>query len=96
MPLGGIGSGTIAICGDHGLRQCQPIGRPNHGGWLPDSFFAIRCSQWKGERNESRLRFPSGWSPTRPPSCACVRLPDGLSLPAGSLLDVQRPWPSGG
>jgi uncharacterized protein (DUF608 family) len=44
MPLGGIGTGQVAICGDGSLRQWQLLGRPNHTAFVPDSLFAIRCS----------------------------------------------------
>ena len=45
MPLGGIGTGTVAIAGDGSLRQWQITGPGNHSGFVPDSFFAIRCSR---------------------------------------------------
>ena len=45
MPLGGIGTGQVAICGDGSLRQWQLLGRPNHTGFVPDSLFAIRCTR---------------------------------------------------
>ncbi len=44
MPLGGLGAGQIAICGDGGLRQWQMVNQANHVGFVPDSFFAIRAS----------------------------------------------------
>jgi uncharacterized protein (DUF608 family) len=44
LPLGGIGTGNVAICGDGGLRQWQIANRVNHQGFVPDSFFAIRAS----------------------------------------------------
>jgi non-lysosomal glucosylceramidase len=43
MPMGGIGTGTIALCGDGSLRQWQIVNRVNHLGYVPNSFFAIRC-----------------------------------------------------
>jgi non-lysosomal glucosylceramidase len=45
MPLGGIGTGEVAICGDGSLRQWQLLGRPNHTAFVPDSLFAIRCTR---------------------------------------------------
>jgi non-lysosomal glucosylceramidase len=42
MPLGGIGTGNLAICGDGSLRQWQIHNKVNHVGFVPDSFFAIR------------------------------------------------------
>lgn len=44
MPLGGIGTGQIALGGDGGLRQWQIINQSNHLAFVPDSFFAIRAS----------------------------------------------------
>jgi non-lysosomal glucosylceramidase len=44
MPLGGVGAGQLAICGDGGLRQVQLLGRPNHRAALPASMFVLRAS----------------------------------------------------
>src|SRR5947207_9143683 len=44
MPLGGLGAGQIALCGDGGLRQWQMVNQINHAGFVPDSFFALRAS----------------------------------------------------
>ena len=41
MPLGGIGTGSIALCGDGGLRQWQIFNAVNHAAHVPHSFFAI-------------------------------------------------------
>lgn len=41
MPLGGIGTGTVALCGDGSLRQWQIHNQVNHLACLPHSFFAI-------------------------------------------------------
>src|SRR5437868_15403655 len=41
MPLGGIGSGTIALCGDGSLRQWQIHNQVNHIASGPNSFFAV-------------------------------------------------------
>jgi uncharacterized protein (DUF608 family) len=45
MPLGGIGTGNVAICGDGSLRQWQLHNIGNHAGALPFSFFALRVSR---------------------------------------------------
>ncbi len=45
MPLGGLGTGQIALGGDGGLRQWQMVNQVNHLGFVPDSFFAIRASR---------------------------------------------------
>jgi len=44
MPLGGIGTGQVALGGDGGLRQWQLINQSNHLAFVPDSFFALRTS----------------------------------------------------
>ncbi|RLF14837.1 MAG: hypothetical protein DRJ66_05340 [Thermoprotei archaeon] len=41
MPLGGIGTGTISICGDGSLRQWEVLNIPCHTAYVPYSFFAI-------------------------------------------------------
>ena len=44
IPLGGLGAGHVAIAGDGSLRQWQLANTVNHGGFVPDSFFALRVS----------------------------------------------------
>ena len=41
MPLGGLGTGTIAVAGDGSLRQWQIHNQINHQANVPHSFFAI-------------------------------------------------------
>ena len=43
MPLGGIGAGSVAICGDGSLRQWQLNNAVNHLAFVPHSFFAVRA-----------------------------------------------------
>ena len=45
LPLGGIGTGNVAICSDGSLRQWQLHNVGNHAGALPGSFFAIRATR---------------------------------------------------
>src|SRR5438105_3099397 len=40
-PLGGIGTGTISLCGDGSLRQWQIHNQVNHLACIPHSFFAV-------------------------------------------------------
>ena len=44
MPLGGIGTGSVALAATGALRQWQIHNQGNHLGFLPQSFFAIRLS----------------------------------------------------
>ncbi|MEZ4596586.1 MAG: GH116 family glycosyl-hydrolase [Chloroflexota bacterium] len=44
LPLGGIGTGHVALAADGSLRQWQLGNTVNHTGFVPDSFFAIRAS----------------------------------------------------
>jgi uncharacterized protein (DUF608 family) len=41
MPLGGLGTGSIALCGDGSLRQWQIHNQVNHIACIPHSFFAV-------------------------------------------------------
>lgn len=45
MPLGGIGTGTIALAGDGSLRQWQIHNQINHMACVPHSFFAVWSRQ---------------------------------------------------
>ncbi|WP_024286434.1 GH116 family glycosyl-hydrolase [Cellulomonas sp. KRMCY2] len=55
MPLGGIGTGTVAVGADGGLRQWQFHHIGNHHGDLPGSFFAVRATQWEPAVDELRV-----------------------------------------
>jgi uncharacterized protein (DUF608 family) len=46
LPLGGIGTGTVALAGDGGLRQWQIVNNVNHDAHIPNSFFAIWAGGW--------------------------------------------------
>ena len=50
MPLGGIGTGTIALGGDGLLKQWQIINTANHRAFVPNSFFAVRTIALKNPR----------------------------------------------
>ena len=47
MPLGGLGTGTIALAGDGSLRQWQIHNQINHIACVPHSFFAVRAQPIK-------------------------------------------------
>src|ERR1700682_1778666 len=44
LPLGGVGTGTVALAGDGGLRQWQLVNNVNHDAHVPNSFFAVRAA----------------------------------------------------
>ena len=45
MPLGGLGTGSIALGGDGSLRQWQIVNQINHLACVPHSFFAVWARQ---------------------------------------------------
>ncbi|BCJ35125.1 hypothetical protein Athai_26280 [Actinocatenispora thailandica] len=55
LPLGGIGTGNVAICADGSLRQWQLHNIGNHAGALPGSFFAIRATSWEPPTDTVRV-----------------------------------------
>jgi non-lysosomal glucosylceramidase len=55
MPLGGVGTGQIALGGDGGLRQWQIVNQVNHCAFVPDSFFALRVFHGEPQLNETRI-----------------------------------------
>lgn len=79
LPLGGIGTGNVALCADGALRQWQLHNTGNHRGDLPGSFFALRVAQWEPPLNELRiLQAP----PPEPGSTSTPLVTD----------DVVPPW----
>jgi uncharacterized protein (DUF608 family) len=54
MPLGGLGCGSVALCGDGGLRQWQIFNNIHHLAHLPHTFFALR-SAGDGQPPVSRI-----------------------------------------
>ncbi|GAA1488164.1 GH116 family glycosyl-hydrolase [Brachybacterium sacelli] len=55
MPLGGIGTGNVALCADGALRQWQLQGVGNHGGDLPHTFFAVRAQHPEPPLDSTRI-----------------------------------------
>ena len=87
VPLGGIGAGHVALCGDGALRQWQLSNVVNHTGFAPNSFFAIRVSGSRPPssrvailQSEEALGFSRGQTP-------CVNDDD---VPAEQRLLVER------
>ena len=73
MPLGGIGTGSIAICGDGSLRQWQIHNQANHVACVPHSFFAVAAGPVRRAENPVALVLQSdalydAEGPTVPPT----------------------------
>ncbi len=67
MPLGGIGTGNLAVCADGGLRQWQLQNAGNHRGDLPYTFFALRVSRVEPPLNTTLvLQAPAEPGPATP------------------------------
>jgi uncharacterized protein (DUF608 family) len=55
VPLGGIGTGTIALGGEGGLRQWQIFNQINHRAFVPGSFFALHAGSERPPRDHLRI-----------------------------------------
>jgi uncharacterized protein (DUF608 family) len=53
LPLGGIGTGSVALAGDGGLRQWQIVNNVNHDAHVPHSFFALWAGRFFDTRREA-------------------------------------------
>ncbi|MEA3337888.1 MAG: GH116 family glycosyl-hydrolase [Chloroflexota bacterium] len=78
LPLGGIGTGSVALAGDGGLRQWQIGNNVNHDAHVPDSFFAIWAGCGEGEQGAVVLQSDSLYK-------------DGAFQPAPSVSDHLVP-----
>ncbi|GDX40290.1 hypothetical protein LBMAG21_05820 [Armatimonadota bacterium] len=67
MPLGGIGTGSVALCGDGSLRQWQLCNNVNHVAQVPHSFFAIRAQKEGGKAVSKALQSPALYDTEIPP-----------------------------
>ncbi|MCO8271707.1 non-lysosomal glucosylceramidase [Actinoplanes sp. TRM 88003] len=78
FPLGGLGTGHVALCGDGALRQWQLLGVPNHDALLPDSFFALRVSSLEPPADVVRLlqSEPPAYTPAPNVSDGVYAAPD--------------------
>ncbi len=87
FPLGGFGTGHVALCGDGALRQWQLSGTGNHAGFVPDSFFALRVSGMEPPDDVVRLlrAAPLPPHPRPAPNVSDADVPDADRLP---------PWPT--
>ncbi|MBD3255976.1 MAG: hypothetical protein GF383_12850 [Candidatus Lokiarchaeota archaeon] len=59
IPLGGIGTGTIALGGDGLLKQWQILNNVKHRAFVPYSFFAIGTKRSAEEKYNFRALFDS-------------------------------------
>ncbi|WP_433163450.1 GH116 family glycosyl-hydrolase [Kribbella sp. CA-247076] len=67
LPLGGLGTGTVALAGNGALRQWQLHNIGNHEAFVPDSFFALRLSQVEPPLDDIRLLQGPLRQPTHTP-----------------------------
>lgn len=83
FPLGGLGAGHVALCGDGSLRQWQLTGLPNHTGHIPDSFFALRLSSIEPPGDVCRLlrSAPVPAHPHPAPNVTDADVPEADRLP---------------
>jgi non-lysosomal glucosylceramidase len=83
FPLGGFGTGHVALGGDGALRQWQLSGVANHAGFVPDSFFALRVSSPEPPDDVVRLLRCAPLPPhERPaPNISDADVPDAGRLP---------------
>lgn len=76
MPLGGLGTGTIALAGDGSLRQWQIHNQINHQANIPHSFFALSVDGPEGRVSRilqsDELHHSSGETPPPTSSDAVV------------------------
>ncbi|HME52448.1 MAG TPA: GH116 family glycosyl-hydrolase [Candidatus Lokiarchaeia archaeon] len=66
MPLGGIGTGTIALAGDGSLRQWQIVNNVHHLAHVPSSFFFMQVLDDAGKSRdfkllEKNIELPEGY-----------------------------------
>ena len=77
MPLGGIGTGTIALGGDGLLKQWQITNTVKHRAFVPNSFFAVR-TRTLNNSNENPISR----------ALICTKPHDGIDFtPAKSVSD---------
>ncbi|MEV5960342.1 GH116 family glycosyl-hydrolase [Kribbella sp. NPDC051952] len=87
LPLGGLGTGTVALAGNGALRQWQLHNIGNHEGHVPDSFFALRLSRVEPPVDEVRLLQGPPLTPSDTPLVTDDVVPPGESR----LHELLRP-----
>ena len=100
MPLGGIGTGTIAVAGDGSLRQWQIHHQINHLATVPHCFFAISLEGSQGRVakvvQSDALYHHAGETPPPTSSDTVVPTPHRQlldTLPGVSATEFSGPYP---
>jgi uncharacterized protein (DUF608 family) len=90
LPLGGLGTGNVALAGDGSLRQWQLHNTPNHIGAVPNAFFALRVSSVEPPLDVRRVlqSTPVAPAPTPAPNVDDHLVPDEILLPLRSWAPV--------
>ena len=88
LPLGGIGAGQVAICGDGGLRQWQILNNINHAAHVPLSFFAVRAAKGKAKPRARALLSSARYEDEFEPA---PLVSDHMVPPASRLLLDRLP-----
>lgn len=72
MPLGGLGTGSLALCGDGSLRQWQIHNQVNHTACVPHSFFAVWVRDPRADAPEAKVlqssKYYDAQTPVPPPT----------------------------
>jgi non-lysosomal glucosylceramidase len=89
LPLGGVGTGNVALAGDGSLRQWQLHNFPNHAAAVPNAFFALRVSSIEPPLDVRRVLQSA---PLAPPSVPAPNIDDHL-VPE-EILAPLRAWPA--
>ncbi len=89
MPMGGIGTGSMALCGDGGLRQWQLCNTVNHLGHVPHSFFAAWVAPRGGPQAARVLMSDAQYDETSFTPSASVN--DHVVPPGSRRLLAQLP-----
>lgn len=87
MPLGGIGTGNVAIAADGSLRQWQLHNMGNHVGALRGSFLSLRVTRIEPPLDEVRILQARPAPPTATPLVNDDQVPGWIT----ELLSVEQP-----
>ncbi len=102
LPLGGIGTGSVALAGDGGLRQWQIVNNVNHDAHVPNSFFAVQAAtRVDGQRGAALLQSDALYDSETfqpAPSISDHLVPQGsrrllAELPGVDSLEITAQYP---